>query len=76
MDRFLEIMKDFIEVVGNSSAQRSQVPHKVAKPFLLKLLDMANIFKDECTSEEESLLLDVLSSLLNKQEPKMRGPDG
>lgn len=72
MDRLSAATKAFIEIL---CSKKSRVPHKEVVPYLSKLLDMAKIFQDECSSEEERLLQDLLSSLL-KQESKLSGTGG
>lgn len=64
MDRLSAATKSFIEILCR---KKSRVPHKGVVPYQSKLLDMDEIFKDECSSEEERLLQDLLPSLL-KQE--------
>lgn len=72
MDQLSTIIKSFIDILCK---KKDRVPHQEVQPFLSKLLDMAKIFKDECASEEERLLPDLLSNLL-KQESKLSGAGG
>ena len=69
MDRLSDIIKAFTESL---CARKDQVSHKAVGSFLSKLLEMAEIFKDECSSDEEIHLLDLLYNML-KQDSLLCG---
>jgi hypothetical protein len=69
--QFSNATNSFVSVVNNCD----YVPHQKLKPFLRKLLDMAEIFSEECLSVQENLLIEILSNLL-KNESKFTGTDG
>lgn len=72
MDRlFFEAINSFIGVLSG----RKWAPHQQVCSFLAKLLEMARIFKNECSSTEEKLLEEVLSNLLGN-ESKLTGAAG
>lgn len=71
MDRLSEVTKSFIGVLCG----KKRVPHQQVSSFLAKLLQMARIFTNECSSTEEKLLEEILSNLLDN-ESKLNGSAG
>jgi hypothetical protein len=72
MESLPTIIEEFIFILHQSNIK---VPHKKVVQVLEKLLEMATIFKDECSSIEVTVLQDLLRNLL-KLESKFSGKSG
>jgi hypothetical protein len=72
MESLSVCIKAFISILLQ---RETQVPHKVVTRFLGKLLKIAKILTDECSSDEERLLEKLLANLI-QQEPQLNGASG